>query len=266
VLTLLEIQRAIHRALVSCEDGEACAQVIADGIPPSNRLAVYRNTFASSLTNALRIAYPAVHRLVGAEFFDGAAAGFIEETPPRTAWLDAYGDAFPDYLARFPQAASVPYLADVGRLELAVNKALHADDALPLDVTTLTRLPPLDRERVRFAPHPSLSLIQTEYPADTIWRSVLADDEAALAAIDLAAGSAWLLVERTAEGVEVRRMIEAAWRFTAALCAGQALQAALDASPDIDAPLLLADHLASGRFTDVAVGDVADREPSEPDL
>jgi hypothetical protein len=75
-----------------------------------------------------------------------------------------------------------------------------------------------------------------------------------MAAIDLAAGPAWLLIERGIGGVEVQRMSERSGRFAQRLCAGQTLQAALDAEADgehaaAELNAALADHLACGRFT-----------------
>ena len=246
--TLRDIQRAVRRSVLEREDGEAASHIIADGLTPAERLSVYRNTVVSALTGALRLSYPAVHRLVGAEFFDGAAQTFIQERPPRSACLDDYGAAFSDFLERFSPAASLPYLPDVARLEWAVNRALHAADVKPLDMEHFVEPESVDHGRIRFAPHPSVSLIRANSPADVIWRSVLEQDDAAMAAIDLADGPAWLMVERSATGIEVRRMTEAAWRFTAELCAGQPLQAAIDAAPEVEAATLLADHLATGRF------------------
>jgi hypothetical protein len=102
--------------------------------------------------------------------------------------------------------------------------------------------------RVSFAPHPSVTLVRVDHPADLIWRAVLEEDDAALSAIDPRGGPAWLLVQRLSSGVEVRRMGESAWRFTSALCAGTPLAGALDHARDFDAAALLADHFAAGRF------------------
>jgi len=57
--------------------------VLADGLPPEARLGIYRNNFTGTLTAALKLCYPAVHRLVGAEFFEGAARIFIRWSPSR---------------------------------------------------------------------------------------------------------------------------------------------------------------------------------------
>lgn len=247
VPTLLDLQEAVHRAIVAREDRTAAMHVRADGIEPAARLSIYRNTFFASLTTALRLSYPAIQRLVGDAFFEGAAHIFIAERPPRSAYLNEYGAEFAEFLARFPPAASIPYVSDVARLEWAVNRALHAPDGEPLAIGRLAELDAAEHERVCLVPHPSVGLVHTNYPADAIWRAVLEQDDARLSAIDLAAGPAWLIVERPA-AVEVRRLSEPEWRFMAELCAGHPLQAILDSNPDIDAPQSLANHLAAGRF------------------
>lgn len=246
--SLHELQRAVRLSLVEREDGTAAMYVVGNGLAPEQRLAVYRNTFDGNLTNTLRLSYPAIHRLVGAEFFEGAARIFAHERPPRTAWLDEYGAEFPEFLAGFPPAASLAYLPEVARLEWAVNRTLHAPDVEPLDAQRLADLDPVDHERIRFAADPSITLLSAVYPADAIWRAVLAQDDTALGAIDLAAGPVWLLVQRYPTGVEVMRIDENAWRFADALFSGRPLGAALEAAPGLEAPALLAEHIAAGRF------------------
>ena len=259
--SLLELQRAMCASLVAHDDRGISAHVVDAGMSPAERLDVYRNTFASVLTTALRLSYPAVHRLVGAEFFEGAARIFIEAHPPRSACLDDYGERLADFLSDFEPATSLAYLPDVARLEWAVNRALHAPDVEPLDPRRLAALADAERARVSFVPHPSVSLVRADHPADLIWRAVLEKDDAALSAIYPSAGPVWLLVERLPTGVEVRRMSESAWRFTSALCDGKALAAALDEAPDLDAPALLAEHLAVGRFIDFSSNDTTGNFP-----
>jgi len=112
-------------------------------------------------------------------------------------------------------------------------------------------------DRFRSARHPSVGLLRASYPSDIIWRAVLEQDDATLSAIDLTEAPLWLMVQRLATGVEVTRMSEPAWHFLAELCAGRALQDAIDAVPDIDAPAFLAEHLAAGRFIGFSVTDAA---------
>ncbi len=135
--SLLELQHAFANALRTFADGHALSNVTLDELAPHDRLGIYWNTATATLVNALRLSYPAVQALVGLEFFEGAARQFIEESPPRSAWLDAYGEAFPDFLARLPEAAALSYLPDIGRLEWAVNVVLHAPDPSALDLRGL---------------------------------------------------------------------------------------------------------------------------------
>jgi putative DNA-binding protein len=248
VPTLLEIQRAMRWSLLH-GDGAVVAFILSDGLAPEARLNVYRNTAIDVLTTALRLAYPAVHRLVGGEFFEGVARIFIEEEPPRSAYLEGYGAAFPNFLAGFPRAAALPYLAGVARLEWAVNRALHAPDIEVFDLSHLSAVDPADYGRIVFATHPTIGLVHANHPVDAVWRAVLAQDDAAMATIDVGSGPVWLLVQRLETRVDVRRINEKEWQFAAQLCAGRPLQAALDATPDFDAATALAEHLAAGRFT-----------------
>jgi hypothetical protein len=246
VPTLLEVQNAMRKSLVDRSDGEAAAMLA--GHVPVDRLDIYRNTFIVGVTKALRLSYPAAHRLVGDDFFAAAADLFIAANPPRAACLDEYGADFPEFLEQFPPAATLAYLPDVARLEWAVNRAIHGCDREPLELTELAALTPQDQGRVCFAPHPSIGLLRLSYPADVIWRAVLDCDDAALAALNLHPAPVRLLVQRLPTGVEIIRLDESEWRFAAALCAGQPLQTALDEATGIDAAALLARHLAAERF------------------
>ena len=55
--TLLDTQRAMFRAVALREQDEATKQIRGDALSAAERLDVYRNTFVSSLTAALRIPF-----------------------------------------------------------------------------------------------------------------------------------------------------------------------------------------------------------------
>ena len=252
--SLLEIQTAVRRVLIGIGDAMTMP-ILDDALTPADRLNIYRNTSRTALTNALRLNFPAVQRLVGGDFFAAAADVFITREPPRTAWLDFYGDGFPQFLQSFEPAAALIYLPDVARLERAVGHAFHAVDAKPLEYSELLDIAPSAQGRVRFTPHPSLSLVFSPYPVDAIWRSVLAQDDVALAAIDLTGGAVRLLVERRAGEIEVTRMDERQWKFAEVLFTGHSLSAALVMADHPDATTWLAAHLAAGHFSDFALSD-----------
>ena len=261
---LLELQRTLCEQLFGlATDGDAAASepggggALLAGDDGALRLAIYRNTGFGTLVNALRLSFPAVQRLVGAEFFEAAAREFIRRRPPRSAYLNDYGADFPGFLAGYAPASALVYLGDVALLEWAVNRALHASDAARLDLARLAVLDQSTMARLSFTAHPALSLLRLEFPADAIWRAVLDQNDAAMAAIDLACGPVHLLIERDATGVQVRVLSAAAWEFTAALSAGRPLSAVLADGSEGDADTWLAEHLALGRFIDFSCARMA---------
>lgn len=244
--TLLDVQQAVRRALAGSSSD--VAELLADGVAP-DRIDIYRNTFLTTLVRALRLCYPAVRKLVGDAFFEGTADIFVREHLPQAAYLDLYGGEFSEFLEGFEPARGLPFLADVARLEWAVNRALHAPDAGPLDLQALAALTADGTSRIRLTPHPSVRWLRLGYPADIIWRAVLDRDDGALAALDLDDGPAHLLVERRATGVVVGRLDEASWTFGARLGRGELLQVVIDTTPGVEPTSVLAEHLASERFS-----------------
>lgn len=150
----------------------------AEGLPPGlvdpvadareQRFGVYRNNVMSSLVQALRDGFPVVRALVGEAFFSAMAPEFVRIFPPRSPVLTRYGTDFPSFLEAFPPVASLPYLADVARLELALRHAYHAADTRPIDPARLDT-PDIGAARLRLAP--ALGVIRSPYPIYDIWRA-----------------------------------------------------------------------------------------------
>lgn len=259
--SLHELQDAMRRSILARDDLDAAAWVIDDGIEANRRLSVYRNTFASTLIRAMRLSCPAVNRLVGTAFFDAAVREYIAVRPPHSSYLDEFGGDFADFLEQFRPARSVPYLPDVARLEWAVSRGLHAPDAPALGAAEVGIVDPADHERIRFHPHPSVSLVHSRFPVDEIWRSVLDSDDARLAAIDPGSGAVWVIVQRHESGIRVDRLEATTWRFLDDLFAGCALGDAVGKHPDIDAARILADLFVDGRCTRFSLANAAVPRP-----
>lgn len=253
--TLHDLQRAFLASLLGLGDEAVLEHVAAADIGAESRLEIHRNTFLGSLTATLRMAFPVVVQLVGAEFFESAARIFIERSPPVSAYLNEYGAQLPAFLEGFEPAASLPYLADVARLEWAVSTAVNAPDAEPLDLARLATLSQHERGCVALVPHPSVTLVRANHRADEIWRAVLSADDAALALIDPGSCPVSLLVARCDFGIDVVRLPAPEANFLGQLCAGCALEEAVPETVDFDVRATLADHLAAGRFVDFALGD-----------
>jgi hypothetical protein len=130
------------------------------------RFAVYRNNVSVGLNRALAACFPAVERLVGAEFMAAAGRVFAAAHPPRTAVLQDWGAEYPAWLAGFAPVAHLPWLADVARLEWLRGRAVHAADAAPADPAALAAVDPA---ALRLRLHPSVAGFASAHPAVAIW-------------------------------------------------------------------------------------------------
>lgn len=142
-----------------------------NGSDPARRFAVYRNNVVVSLIDALADTFPVTLELVGDEFFRAMAGIFVRAAPPTSALLAEYGEGFPAFIERFEPARSVPYLADVARLELLCVRAFHAADAEPLTPEQVARAL-ADPERLpalRATCHPSLGVLRSRYAVVSLW-------------------------------------------------------------------------------------------------
>jgi len=142
-----------------------------NGSDPARRLNVYRNNVTSSLIGALADTFPVVQALVGEEFFRAMAAVFVRERPPSSPLLVRYGENFPDFIETFEPAGSLPYLADVARLEMARLQSLHAADARPVDARELGAAMRAGEHAsdLLLALHPSLRLLASGFAVVSIW-------------------------------------------------------------------------------------------------
>ena len=246
--TLHEIQKAFSVALLGNEGGCVEDWIAAEGFSAAERLRIYRNSCRSVAAEVLRMTFPAVDRLVGRDFFDMAAKRFCAAQLPASGYLNEYGGEFADFLLALPEAAALRYLPDVARFEWALNWAANADDAPALDLQSLVAVPPEQHEMLRFEPHPSVRLLEVEHPADAIADAVLAGDDDALAAIDLASGPVRLVVNRGPNGVDATRLPASGYEFARRLFAGEKLGDALKAA-EPEGAAYLADHFLNGRLS-----------------
>jgi hypothetical protein len=187
-------------------------------------LRIYRNNVLYSLVQALRAQFPLVETLVGTAFFGALARDYVFHAPPRDASLTFYGATLPDFIAAAPACRELPYLADVARLELLCQYALHAADAAVLDPRELSTFAPERLGALRFNLHPSAALLASPYPLERIRQTALREDAPAL---ELAAQEpAYLLVHRPVADVLVAALQPATFMLLQRLQQGQTLEAA----------------------------------------
>jgi hypothetical protein len=229
--SLRELQAGFRAALLDGDDARVAREIADDGLGAAARVAVYRHHVFTSLTAALEATYPVVCRLVDPRFFGWAADRYVRAHPPAGPCLFEYGGDFPAFLAAFPACAHLPWLADVARLEWAMNAALHAPDAPPLGPDAWRALEPRALARLTLRLDPSITLLESPWPVDAIWR---ANQPGADGAVDLTGGAVRLEVRRVDDDVVLRTMAPAAFAFRAALAAGRRLEDAVERAFDAD--------------------------------
>lgn len=142
---------------------------VPPAVHPAGRFAVYRNNVMTGLAAALAAGFPATATITGTDFFAAMAQAYIRRHPPRSPVLLQYGDDFGDFIAGFAPAASLPYLADVARLEAAYTRVFHAADARALPASALARIDAMRLDDLRLHLHPAFALLRSTYPVAAIW-------------------------------------------------------------------------------------------------
>ena len=225
-----------------------------NGSDPTVRLAVHRNNVVSSLQGALAETFPVVQELVGIEFFRAMAAVFVRQLPPRSRILAHYGQEFPDFIERFEPAGSVPYLADMARLEIARVRAYHAADAAALESEAVSvALASGDRVgELRLVCHPSVSVVRSRYAVVSLWAAHQDGSDFAAIDIDQAEDA---IVLRAGLDVLVLRLPRGGGEFVKALLRGGSLAdaggAAAMAAPAFDLSAILALLMSRGALTSI---------------
>ena len=230
---LATYQRAFAEALLAPEPQDHLAR--APGF------AVYRNTCAHGIVEALRAAYPTVDCLLGEETFTAAALAFRDEQPPACPVLSSYGAGFAGFLAHQPWTSELPYLTDVAVLDrLWLEAHLAADMVSPQPARSATSFQPL-----RLALQPATRFAWLETPAVTIWlahRSPGGFDE--LSPEWRAEGA---LATRLADRVVLRPIDRTEHRLLTLIAAGQAVCSIAEAiGSETDLAALFARLIAYG--------------------
>jgi len=250
---LRELQRRFAAMALDDAAPDILVPLVRDDrpVPAAQRLDVYRNNTMLGLVDPLASTFPVVRQLVGEPFFEAMAQDFIRAFPPAVPELLAYGQEFPGFVADYPRAASVPYLADMARLELALNFAYNAADREPMPPQALAAFPPERLESLCLRPHPSLRFVATSWPVMAIWQAHQAEGGPD-GAIDIDAGGDMMLVYRPRTETLIRKVGAGSFDFVMALAAGQPLAAAfssaLSGDPDFNIGVELASLLAAELF------------------
>lgn len=250
MLALRDLQAAFAAQLAGGDRPDLADAVVGDSITAAARLRVHRHHVAESLATALAATYSTVQAIVGEDFFRIMAKAFAATDLPRQPVLAEYGGAFPAFVAGYGPADSLPYLADMARLDWALNLAFHAPHRDRLSVSDLADLPPEGLPALRVSLAAGSTLVRSAYPIDRIWHASRPGVSAGRVSLD--EGPASVIVLRRSEDAAFARLCPAEVAFMEALQEGKTLeegaQAAFVAEPAFDLSTTFARLLALQAF------------------
>jgi len=208
---------------------------------------LYRDAILEVEIKALVITFPTVHNLVGDTYFRQAAKKYLRGSEPgsHAGNLDEIGEEFPPFLETVQDGDQTPYLADVARLELAIEKASNGPDPAPLDDKTLKALSN-DPSKLRARLCPNATLLKSDFPIDKIrcaWLDGFKDE------LDISSETETtrLIVWRQQDTVVIKRLSKDEWILLDATREGgsylNAVEQALTQKTDIDIASALANAI-----------------------
>ena len=241
----------------------AFAAALLAATRPAGGMGVYHDNHRTNVRHALELAYPALRRLVGDEYFAQLVAQYLASTPSRSGDLHHTGAKFAPFVhAHFWTPDAAPRhacLGDVATLEWAWQEVFVAEDAPTLDPAALASIAESSWPALRFGLHPACRLVGSRYPIYALW--IANRDTAGDAAVDLDAGAEYVLLTRPQHDILVRCVTPAAVEFLRALQARATLAEATERACAVDSTFdllaTLVDTFRAGAITQCAT----DRAP-----
>ncbi len=219
MLALRDLQSAFAAHL----RGEDMPELAAE-IGDVRRLEIHRHHVAHSLAAALAVSFPTVHALVGAGFFRRIAGAFVARGLPTQPVLAEYGVDFADFLDTQEAVHGLAYLADVARLDWALNRAYYGLRGRCLTPADLADAAPEQLASAVLPLAAGTMLLRSRYPLGLIW--VASQPGAPEGQVDLAQGPARLLVLPRPHDAGFIALEEGEASFVAAVADGRSLEIA----------------------------------------
>ena len=229
---LRDLQAAFAAHLTGEDRPDLMDVVVGDTIPAAARLRIHRHHVTHSLVTALAATFPTVQAIVGEDFFQAMARAFIAQDLPRQPVLAEYGAGFPAYVADYGPAAALPYLADLARLDWALNLAFHAPASGRLAAEDLAGIEPDRLLGLRLALAAGSTLLQSPYPIDRIWHA--AQPGRATETVALEEGPASMIVLRRTDDAAFASLGPAEMAFVSVLGGGGTLENGAEAGFAVD--------------------------------
>ena len=261
--SLRELQASCHRAFTGT-DPTALEDLVHDkGIPPQQRIAVYRNNHREIYRKALSASYPVVERLAGEDCLAGLAHQYSRQHPSRCGDMQRFGARFAAFLERTYGNSQFRYLSDVAELEWALEEVHLEPDEPRLHIKQLQKFADGDYGNLVFEVCRAVRLLSSRFPVLAIWR---ANQPGSDARVDLNQGGQHVAVVRRGNDLQMHLLEANTFALVSELARGTRLadawQPRTTETGESDAGA--AQDLAGALQTILSLGLVAGVSPAGP--
>ncbi|WP_051542939.1 putative DNA-binding domain-containing protein [Thiothrix lacustris] len=220
-MSLPELQYRFINAIFDRDQRDAAAALVkAHGaLDAVQRVGIYRNSVHGILLQYLRSLYPVCQQLLGDDFFEAASDRYIDQSPPTRPFLAEYADEFADFLHHYPALSTMPWIAEIARLEWARHQAWNAVNQPASDFAQLALLDAGQQEHLTLHTPNSAHLLQSPYAIHPIWLAHQPEDhpdKLPLERLQIQQAST-VLIWRTGRRLQQVVLDKQAWDFLAAV-------------------------------------------------
>ncbi|HEY7671572.1 MAG TPA: putative DNA-binding domain-containing protein [Gammaproteobacteria bacterium] len=231
MLSLAELQNGVARAMTTGVREPFVAQLVG-GANPAKRLDIHVRHYETSLTAALRDKFAACAWLAGADLVSAAARAYVRARPPRQLCIADYGDDFPQFLANYGRARTLPYLESFAALEWAVGQVSIAIDYPPLSWPDLAEVGSERLVDSALMLQPGLRYLRSAWGVDQLMTLYLRGTEPERFA--LPESETFIEVQGARGAVHFARLDGATFMFRMELAAGSSIGTAADQALEYD--------------------------------
>lgn len=220
---LLDLQKAFLNAFYQKEKKHFLKYIRSSKrLSLEERFEIYSGSITEGLVKALRENFPVTEKLVGEDFFRYMSYEYIASARSSSPNLGDYGASFIEFVAIFPAAKCLPYLADICQLEWYWQKVYFGTDYSHLEVTKLSQIDADLQSSLVFKRCKNSFLLQSVYPIKEIWEFNQKNNEEEKT-INLKVHNNLLLIWRPAMDVIIEELTESQWLILLAVDEGLTL-------------------------------------------
>ena len=229
--SLADLQSGIARAMTTGEAEPFVARLVG-GTDPDKRLNIHLRHYEASLTAALRDKFPACAWLAGADVVNAAARAYVHAHPPEQPCIAEYGEEFPQFLANYGRARTMPYLESFATLEWTVGRASIAIDHAPISWSDIVQIGSERLVDAVLSLQPGVHYLRSAWGVDELMTTYLGGTEPER--FVLPESDTFIEVRGARGTVHLTRLDSAAFTFCRELAAGSSVGDAAGSALELD--------------------------------